>query len=174
MKLVDNVTPEMKDLFVETAKALKGYQKRLFMARTVNSLGRGGLKYAREQLGWDKNTIWKGQQELRTGIECVDAFDRRGRKSAEIKLPNLLDDIKAIVDSQSQTDATFTTERLYTRLTANEVRQQLISQKGYQDADLPTAQTIGNKLNEMGYHLKTVVKSKPKKRSKRQMISSNG
>jgi hypothetical protein len=164
MKLAKNVTPEMKELFIETAKVLQGHQKRLFMARTVKSLGRGGLKYAREQLGWDKNTIWKGQNELRTGIECLDAFHLRGRKSAETKLPNLLEDIKDIVDGQSQTDASFATERLYTRLSAEEVRQQLLRQKGYQEAELPTAKTIGLKLNEMGYQLKTVVKSKPKKR----------
>lgn len=164
MKLPEKVTPEMKEMFVETAKVLKGYQKRLFMARTVKSLGRGGLKYAREELGWDKNTIWKGQQELRTGIECIDAVHLRGRKRAEDNLPNLLEDIKEIVDGQSQTDATFTTERLYTRLSAMEVRKQLIDQKGYEESDLPTAKTIGVKLNELGYHLKTVVKSKPKKR----------
>ena len=134
------------------------------MARTVKSLGRGGLKYAREQLGWDKNTIWKGQNELRTGIECLDAFHLRGRKSAETKLPNLLADMQEIVDAQSQTDATFATERLYTRLSAVEVRQQLIKQKGYEASELPTAKTIGLKLNEMGYHLKPVVKSKPQKR----------
>jgi hypothetical protein len=83
----------LKELVIETAKVLKGHQKRLFMARTVTSLGHGGLKFAREELGWDKNTIWKGQNELRTGIECLDAVALRGRKSAEEHLPNLLADI---------------------------------------------------------------------------------
>lgn len=164
MKQSENVTLEMKELFIETAKVLRGYQKRLFMARTVKGLGRGGLKYAREQLGWDKNTIWKGQNELRTGIECLDAVHFRGRKGAEIQLPKLLEDIKELVDGQSQTDATFATERLYTRLSAQEVRGQLIEQKGYEETELPTAKTIGVKLNKLGYHLKTVVKSKPQKR----------
>jgi hypothetical protein len=163
MNLAKDVPSDLKDLFIETEKVLRGYQRRLFMARTVRGLGRGGLKFAREELGWDKNTIWKGQNELRTGIECLDAVDWRGRKSAEEQLPNLLADIKEIVDSQSQTDATFETERLYTRLSAAEVRRQLIRQKEYQDKELPTAKTIGMKLNKMGYHLKTVVKSKPKK-----------
>jgi len=171
MNLPENVTSDWKELFIETEKVLKGHQRRIFMARTVNSLGRGGLKFAREQLGWDKNTIWKGQNELRTGIECLDAVNLRGRKSAEIRLPNLLADIKEIVDSQSQTDATFETERLYTRLSAEEVRRQLIRQKGYQEDELPMSKTIGIKLNKMGYHLKTVVKSKPKKKLKRQMLS---
>ena len=164
MTLLKHITVELQELFIETARVLKGHQKRIFMARTVKSLGRGGLKYAREELGWDKNTIWKGQQELRTGLECIDAVNLRGRKSSETHLPNLLADIKEIVDSQSQTDASFETERLYTRLSAEEVRRQLIKQKGYNDEELPTAKTIGIKLNKMGYHLKTVVKSKPKKK----------
>ncbi len=86
----------------------------------------------------------------------------------------MLEDIKGIVDSQSQTDATFQTNRLYTRLSAKEVRKQLILQKGYQDEELPTAKTIGIKLNQLGYHLKAVVKSKPKKKFQRQTQSLNG
>jgi hypothetical protein len=45
-------------------------------------------------------------------------------------------DIRAIVDGHSQTDPQFKTQRLYTRLTATEVRRQLIAQKGYTDEQL--------------------------------------
>jgi len=47
-------------------------------------------------------------------------------------------DIRAIVDEQSQADPQFKTQRLSTRLTATEVRRQLIAQKGYTDEQLPT------------------------------------
>jgi hypothetical protein len=76
------------------------------------------------------------------------------------------------VDGQSQADPQFRTTRLYTRLTAAEVRQQLIAQRGYTDAELPTVQTIGAKLNALGYHLKKVAKSQPQKRSPRPTPSS--
>ena len=171
MNLLDAMSPELNETFIETVKVLKGYQKRLFMARVVKSLGRGGMSFAQKELGWNEGSIRKGIHELRTGIECVDAVNLRGRKKAEEKLPKLLEDIKEIVDSQSQTDATFQTNRLYTRLSAKEVRKQLILQKGYQDEELPTAKTIGIKLNQLGYHLKTVVKSKPKKKFPRQTQS---
>jgi len=174
MNLLDTITPELSDTFIETAKALKGHQRRLFMARIVNSLGRGGMSFARKNLGWNDGTIRKGQHELRTGIECIDAVNQRGRQASEEKLPNLLEDIKEIVDSQSQIDATFQTNRLYTRLSAKEVRKQLILQKGYQNEELPTAKTIGIKLNQLGYHLKAVVKSKPKKKFQKQTQSLNG
>ena len=109
-------------------------------------------------------TIRKGMRELTTGIRCVDAFCLRGRKRAEEHLPNLLTDIKAIVDAQCQTDPTFHTQRLYTRLTAARVWEQLILRKGYTEEQLPTAETIRCKIHHLGYHLRKVQKCRPKKR----------
>jgi hypothetical protein len=112
-------------------------------------------------------TIRKGLRELDSGVECIDAFRLRGRKPAEHHLPTLLTDIQAIVDSQSQTDPQFRTRRLYTRLSAAEVRRQLIAQKGYTDAELPSAATIGAKLTTLGYYPQTVAKSRPQKKSRK-------
>jgi Rhodopirellula transposase DDE domain len=75
-----------------------------------------------------------------------------------------LEDIKAIAEAQSQTDPTFTTTRLYTRLTAAEIRQQLMEQKGYQDNALPSAETIRVKTNQLDYQLRSVQKSRPQKK----------
>ena len=118
-------------------------------------------------------TIRKGQHELASGFTCVDAFTARGRKRAEEHLPHLLEDIRAIVDSQSQADPQFRTTRLSTRLSAAEVRRQLIAQQGYTDAELPTEETIRTKLNALGYSLKTVAKTQPQKRSRPPMPSSS-
>jgi hypothetical protein len=158
------LTDTLKTLFIETAKTLKGSARRLFMARTVQELGEGGQRRAQRELGWERKTIRKGTHELTTGITCCDAFAMRGRKPAETRLPNLLHDIKQIVDGQSQTDPQFRNNRLYTRLTAGEVRRQLIAQKGYTDAQLPCEEGIRRRLNRLGYHPKTVQKSLPKKR----------
>src|SRR5919206_4959707 len=158
------LTDSLKALFRETAKSLKGSARRLFMARTVKELGPGGQRRAERQLGWNRETIRKGMHELQRGVICLDNFAARGRKRAEDHLPNLLTDIAAIVDSQSQADPLFRTNRLYTRLDAAEVRRQLIAQKGYCDADLPTVQTIMTKLNALGYYPQKVAKSEPKKR----------
>lgn len=88
----------------------------------------------------------------------------RGRKPVEERLPSLLEDIKNIVDSQSQTDPSFQTRRLYTRLSTAEVRKQLIEQKEYTDEELPSQQTINTKLRNLNYHPTRVTKSKPKKK----------
>ena len=92
------------------------------MVRIVKELGHGGASRAERELGWKRKTIRKGTHEVESGIICYDAFGARGRKLAEEHLPNLLGEIKAIVDGQSQTDPPFKNQRLYMRLTATEVR----------------------------------------------------
>ena len=167
-----DLTDSLKALLNATAQALKGSARRVFMARTVQELGPGGQRRAERELGWNRATIRKGTRELESGFAIVDAFALRGRKRAEERLPHLLADLTAIVDGQSQTDPRFRTNRLYTRLTAAEVRRQLIAQKGYTDDELPTVQTIGAKLNALGYTLRAVAKTQPQKRSPRPMPSS--
>ena len=124
------LTDAVKELLVKTAKALKGSARRMFMAHTVQTLGEGGQRLAERELGWNRQTIRKGTQEVEQGLACIDGFRLRGRKRSEEHLPNLLGDLTAIVDAQSQADPQLRTTRLYTRLTAAQVRRQLIAQKG--------------------------------------------
>ena len=162
----------VKKLVLETASSLTGYAKRAFMARTVNELLKGVPFRAEQELGWNRRTLRKAMGEASSGVECADGRkEMTGRKAAEEHLPTLLDDIRQIVDRQSQADPSFRTARLYTRLSAGEVRAQLIVQ-GYSDEALPCEQTIRNKLNALGYHPQRVQKSRPKKRSQRPMRSS--
>ena len=157
------LTDSLKSAFIETSKALCGCERRLFMARVVLVLGPGGQRLAETELGWNRGTIRKGIRELASGIRCNDAFTSRGRRRSEERLPNLLTDIIAIVDTQSQTDPSFKSTRLYTRLSGAEVRRQLIVQKQYTDEELPSEQTIRRRLNQLGYHPARVAKTKPLK-----------
>ncbi|WP_306434407.1 hypothetical protein [Paenibacillus sp. J2TS4] len=72
--------------------------------------------------------------------------------------------MRSIVYSQSQTDPSFKTERLFTRLTVKEIREQLIREKGYTDEEQPTPQTLNTKVNELGYTPRKVKKTKPLKK----------
>ena len=152
------LTDALKMVFIETAQTLRGAGRRLFMARTVKMLGRGGAQRAEGELGWNRVTIRKGLHELEGGFTCVDNLSARGRKRAEEHWPRLEQDLREIVKPQSQIDPSFKTERLYTRLSAAEVRRQLIEQKGYSEADVPTRRKVSTKLNEFGFHLRKVAK----------------
>jgi hypothetical protein len=153
------LTEAEKEMYLETAKQLKGHQRRLYMARVVKALGRGGQLLASRELGWGRNTIRKGMHELETGFICYDNYAARGRKRTEERLPNLLDDMRAIADQHSQTDPSFRSTRLYLRLSAASVREQLIQQKGYTDEELPSEEVIRQRLNELDYTLKQVKKA---------------
>ncbi|WP_416211836.1 ISAzo13-like element transposase-related protein [Nostoc sp. DedQUE05] len=161
------LTDSLKKLLKETAQQLKGAEKRKFIAQTVVALGHGGQSLAERELGWNRVTISKGIKELTTSITCMDNYRSRGRNKAEAKLPNLLEDIKKIVDSQRQVDPDFKGERMYTRLSAAEVRHQLIDKFGYKDRELPTSETIRVKLNDLGYCLKKTAKIKSQKNTQK-------
>ena len=145
---------------------------------TINKLKEKLTKENHPKFGYitsaeTKQAIRKGIKELTSGITCVDNFHLKGRWKAEEHLPTLLEDIKKLVDSQSQTDPSFKSQRLYTRLTASEVRKLLIEKFGYNDEHLPTEETIRVKLNYLGYRLKRVAKVLPQKKFQKIMQSSS-
>ncbi len=161
---INKLTPELKKFLNETRSNLKGSKRRKFMAEVVLLIGKGGQRRAERELGWDRKTIIKGTRELKTGIECIDNFSGRGRHRIEEKLPNLLEDIRQIVNPVSHCDPTFRTTELYSPLTAAEVHSRLIEEMNYTHEQLPTVRTISNKLNQLGLRLKKVSKCKPQKK----------
>jgi len=166
------LTTSLTSLFIETAKSLKGSARRLFMARTVKELGAGGQRRAERARGWGRMTIRKGTHELESGLPCLDALAARGRQRVEAHLPPLLSALSAMVDGQSQADPPFRPHRLSPRLSAAEVRRQLIARKGDADDARPTGQTITTKLNALGYSPQKVATSQPHKKSQQPTPSS--
>ena len=155
----------MKSFFIECFNKFRGRDKRIFAAKLALAMGRGGQVFISEHLVISRVTLRKAIREITTNIPIEDKFYLRRRKRVEEHLPNLLADIKAVVDSQSQTDPNFHSTRLFTRLTVAEIRRQLIAKKGYTDEELPSNQTLNTKVNQMGYGLKKVQKTKPLKKN---------
>ncbi len=147
-------TQDSITLWKTTDSQLKGAARRKFRAGVVRTLGWGGQCYASTALGWSRENVRKGERELATGIDEKDRFHLRGRKPAEQHLPELLNDLKAIVEPLSQTDPTFKSTRIYTPLSAEEVHRRLHKDFGYTLATLPSVRTIRNKLNMLGFILK--------------------
>jgi len=156
------LSPEMRCWLAETASSFHGARRRRFIAGTVPALGLSQRQAALD-LGWARDTVRKGLHELHSGITCLDNFSARGRKPIEVHLPSLRADICDLVQDHLQADPTFQTTRLYCRVSAAEVRQQLIDHKGYPRGQVPSVQTITTKLNDLGFRLRPVTKSKPQK-----------
>ena len=143
---------------------LTSSEKRVYLAQIANKLGYGGQKIVCESFGIAPKTLSKGLQELESGIFIIDAFDQRGRHPVENFFPTILEDIKSIVDCESQIDPRFEDNRLFTRLTPEEIRLQLHKGKGYALDKLPSVKTIYNKVKDLGYCFTKVQKVKPLKK----------
>ena len=79
------LTETRKAWLIETAKTLKGYERRRFMARTVQELGAGGQRRAERELGWNRQTIRKAAASWKVGCGVwmrSRSADENGRKNA--------------------------------------------------------------------------------------------
>lgn len=143
-----DLSPQLIAVYKQTANALKGRERRLFMAQVVKMLGPGGQRQAERELGWNRGTIRKAMSELDSGKLIEDRFADRGRHAIEKKLPDLLTDIQSILDDHAETDSI--SKRI--GLSTAEVRLQLVTKKGYNTDELPTRETIRRKIRGLGYH----------------------
>ena len=148
------LTESLKELLIETARKLNGRDRRRFMALTVKELGPGGQRLAERELGWSRVTIRKGLRELVAGDEEQAPPAHHGRRRAEDRLPRLLADICTLLEQQRRhdPDPQCRTSQRIACLSAAEVRRRLVRDYGYDDAELPTVQTIAAKLKTLGYY----------------------
>lgn len=155
----------------DAAAKLTGSTRRSFQAQVVLDHCNGNTSHAKTLFGWGQSTLRKALQERETGTIIPDA-PRSGRTSYSKKLPNLQDDIRSLVDPNSQTHPTFQTTFRYTRMTARAVLDALVREKGYKKSELPSESTMRDLLNKMGYRLRRVQKTKPQKKFPRRTRSS--
>lgn len=101
--------------------------------------------------------------EARSGISCLNDLSARVKPRTENKHPELLADIKSIMEPHSQSEASLRTTWLYTDMTARAVHEALV-QKGWAAPRLPRVRTISNVLNRQDYRLRTVAKAKVQKK----------
>ncbi len=130
----------------------------------------GSSRKAETLFGWRRDAVNTGLNELRTDIRCVDNAGARGRKKTEEAYPRLEQRIRQIVEPHSQVDPKFQTTLVYTRITAARVREELQKDDELK-AVIPSRQTVGEILNRLGYCLRRVQKSRPKKKSPKQTPS---
>jgi Rhodopirellula transposase DDE domain len=146
------------------AKHLTGFRRRLFQAEVATALCGGCARQAERRFGWGRETVEKGLHELRQGVRCLEDFAARGRRRSEDQDPRLAADIRAIVEPHTYADPQLKSARLYTNLSAREVRDALLA-RGYAEEELPGERTMRDILNRMNYRLKRIQKGKPLKKT---------
>jgi hypothetical protein len=153
-------------LIVVAAKTLTGHKRRLFIAEVTLTLCDGNCRRSEERFGWGRATAKQGLRERATGVRCLENFVGRRRPTWEEQHAQLAADIRAIVEPMTHADPELKSSRRYSNLSAKEVREALVKEKGYRQEDLPAERTMRNILNRMNYRLKRIQKGKPLKKVK--------
>ncbi|MEZ6060479.1 MAG: hypothetical protein R3C19_08970 [Planctomycetaceae bacterium] len=154
-------------LLISAARQMRGSGRRMFLADVCSTLCNGSSRQAEYRFGWGRKTIEKGMAERAlTGEQLASrpSSGNRGRRPTEQQHPQLAIDIRLIVEPHTQPDPELKTRRLYTNLSAAEVRAAL-QEKGYTEAELPSERTLRDILNRMNYRLKRIQKGKPLKKT---------
>ena len=157
--------PDQKtiDTIKHAANLLSGATRRAFQAQTVLDHCNGNLSFAKTLFGWHPEPLRRALLERKNGVPIPDQ-PGRGRKKLSEHLPSLQTDIRELVDPNTQTHPTFENTFRYTRMTAKAVLEALVQSKGYTKEELPALSTMRELLGKMGYRLRRVQKTKPKKR----------
>jgi hypothetical protein len=155
---------ETKRLIKNACKRLTGFKRRAYQAEITMEFFNGNSYKAEREMGWGRECVEKGLKESQSGIRCMDNYKGRGRKKTEDKIPGLEEDIISIAEPRTQADPAMKSSVTYTRITGKALKNALIDEKGYNEEDLPSEDTLSNMSNRMGYNLKWVLKSKPEKK----------
>jgi len=138
-------------------------ERRVAMAEVTQYLLDGKPRVAESVFGWSRETVKTGLEELRTGVTQVNDLSQRRKPKTEEKYPQLVEDIRVLVEPHSQADSHLRTPLGYTNITAAAVRHALV-EKGWPEQTLPKVRTISNILNRMDYRLRRVAKKKVQKK----------
>ena len=154
---------QIQDLRLAAAQ-MTGAARRAFQAEMTLKYCHGSARFAETVLGWSRQAVEVGLAERRTGICCLGAHSPwSGRNRWEEKYPEAATALRALAEAHAQQAPTFRTTLAYTRLTAKAAGEALRTQ-GIAESHLPSASTMAEVLNRLGYRLRTVIKAKPQKK----------
>ena len=161
-----------KEDILNAAKKLQGFFRREFQAQMTLKYCEGKPRRAEAVFGWGRDAVNTGLNELRSGIRCEDNFSARGRYKSEEINPKLVEQIEALIEPLTQADPQLKTPLAYTRITAKSVHEHLVDQAAGTDQLVPARRTISDILGRLGYRLRRVRKTLPKKNSQKPTLSS--
>ena len=170
--MLTELTESMRETIQSASRKLTGFQRRQFQAEMAIKYCRGNPRRAEEVFGWGREAVNTGLNELRSGIRCVEDYSTRGRRKSEEKSPELVEEIHALVEPESQADPKFQTPLAYTRITAKAVHERLVANTAGDGRHVPAERTVYDILNRLGYRLRRVQKTKPQKKSPKPTPSS--
>ena len=138
-------------------------ERRQAMATVTARLLDGKARVAETVFGWGRGTVILGMHERRTGIRCTNDLSSRRKPRTEEKYPEMLEDIRTMMEPECQADPHLRTTLAYTNKTASNVREALVK-KGWAEEVVPNIRTISDILNRHNYRIRSVAKTRVQKK----------
>jgi hypothetical protein len=162
----NGISPELVGLVTRLVELIPWPVRRSAMGDVTLVLLDGKHRVAEDVFGWGRSVVAVGINEFKTGISCVNDITQRLKPKTEEKNPELLAEIRTIMEPHSESESHLRTTLLYTNMTAKAVYNALV-EKGWAAASLPTVRTISNILIRHDYRLRTVAKTKVQKKQQK-------
>ena len=151
---------------IESIKKCNDKEQKLFMIGSLAvDIGGRCISALSKIFGISRVTIRKAIKLFKKEIVYYPTTETRGRKKLTEIYPCLEKDITKVIENSLSTDPKFKTEKQYVNMTVKEIKKQLIETGKYEENSFCNS-SLNNILNEMGYDLKKVKKTKPLKKIK--------
>lgn len=129
----------------------------------VLDVGNRSIKAIAKATGCSRKYVKRCYLIVQNSLPIVTNRYKCGRKKLIVRFPKLKQNIKKIIENHCLTDPRFKTEKQYVRLSIAEIKKQLIEIGNYEEKSFSNSY-LNNLVNEMGYNLKKVQKTKPLKK----------
>jgi len=146
----------------KAALCLPKEQLRRICGSIALAIGRGGKTIAAKLFGVSKEFVRKGLREAATGLAEPSNAHKSGRKAYTELNPGLEEAIREIMQGKTQADPRLADSREYTETDCPWVRERLLER--FPEKLVPKKSALSSLLGKMGYRLKKVAKTEPKKK----------
>lgn len=138
-------------------------QKMIMIGSLAIDIGKRCISALSKIFNLSRKTIRKAIQIFKKEIKYKVELETRGRKKLVEKYPELKKDIRKIIEDHLSVDPRFKSEKQYVKLSIKEIKNQLVETGKYENSSFSNSY-LNNLVNEMGYGLKKVQKTKPLKK----------
>ena len=165
MSILQKIEKSHKNL-IKTIKNMSNKEQKLKMIGSLAlDIGNRCISALSKIFELARSTIRKAIDIFKGIITYKPKVETRGRKNLTTKYPDLQKDINKIIENYLSVDPQFKKETPYVRLSIQEIKTQLIKTGKYIDDSFSNS-SLNNLVNQMGYDLKKVQKTKPLKKIK--------
>lgn len=163
MSILQKIEKSYSNL-IESIKLCQNKEQKMIMIGSLAvDIGNRCISALAKIFGLSRITIRKAIKLFKKELPYKLEIETRGRKLLIAKYPNLKQDIEKIIEDSLSIDPHFKSEKQYVKMTIKEIKIRLIETGKYNDKSFSNSY-LNDLVNQMGYGLKKVQKTKPLKK----------